>query len=148
MKWPNPLPPEDSGLFSVSQRRIRGYSASGMTQIVCAGVGVDFGDTTLFSNVSFTVAPGERWGMVGRNGSGKTTLFRLLPGELEPTRGSIARAPGLRVSGLEQYRDFRAATAVGEAAAGGLGGPLAPGRAPGTPGGEPAPDPPARPPPR
>src|SRR6266581_4036711 len=108
MKWPNPIPPEDSGLFAVSQRRIRGYSASGMTQIVFAGVGVDFGDTTLFSNVSFTVAPGERWGIVGRNGSGKTT------------RGSIARAPGLRVSVLEQHRDFGAATTVWEAAAGGL----------------------------
>ncbi len=91
-----------------------------MTQIVFAGVGVDFGDTTLFSNVSFTVAPGERWGIVGRNGSGKTTLFRLLTGELEPTRGSIARAPGLRVSVLEQHRDFGAATTVWEAAAGGL----------------------------
>src|SRR6266513_19651 len=120
MQWPNPIPPEDSGLFAVSQRRIRGYSASGMTQIVFAGVGVDFGDTTLFSNVSFTVAPGERWGIVGRNGSGKTTLFRLLTGELEPTRGSIARTPGLRVSVLEQHRDFGGATTVWEAAAGGL----------------------------
>src|SRR3989442_10527048 len=120
MQWPNPIPPEGSGLFSVSQRRIRGYSASGMTQIVFAGVGVDFGDTTVFSNVSFTVAPGERWGMVGRNGSGKTTLFRLLTGELEPAGGSIARTPGLRVSVLEQYRDFGAATRVWEAAAGEL----------------------------
>src|SRR3989442_15550766 len=100
-----------------------------MTQIVFAGVGVDFGDTTLFSNVSFTVAPGERWGMVGRNGSGKTTLFRLLTGELEPTRGSIARAPALRVSVLEQYRHFRAATTVREAAAGGLAALLALGQA-------------------
>ncbi len=91
-----------------------------MTQIAFAGVGVDFGDTTLFSNVSFTVAPGERWGIVGRNGSGKTTLFRLLTGELEPTRGSIARAPRLRVSLLEQHRDYGAATTVWEAAAGEL----------------------------
>src|SRR5205809_6652331 len=91
-----------------------------MTQIAFAGVGVNFGDTTLFSNVSFTVAPGERWGIVGRNGSGKTTLFRLLTGELEPTRGSIARAPGLRVSLLEQHRDYGAATTVWEAAAGEL----------------------------
>src|SRR5882724_6415244 len=91
-----------------------------MTQLAFAGVGVDFGDTTLFSNVSFTVAPGERWGMVGRNVSGKTTLFRLLTGELEPSRGTIARAPGLRVSLLEQHRDFGGATTVWEAAAGGL----------------------------
>jgi len=91
-----------------------------VSQIAFSGVGVDFGDTTLFSGVSFTVAPGERWGIVGRNGTGKTTLFRLLTGELDPTRGSIARAAGLRVSLLEQHRDYGAATTVWEAAAGEL----------------------------
>src|SRR6266446_3566776 len=91
-----------------------------MTQIAFAGVAFDFGDTTLFSSVSFTVAPGERWGIVGRNGSGKTTLFRLLTGELDPSRGSIARAPRLRVSLLEQHRDYSAARTVWEAAAGEL----------------------------
>ena len=91
-----------------------------MTQIAFAGVGVDFGATKLFSDVSFTVERGDRWGVVGRNGTGKTTLFRLLTGELDPTRGSIARAPGLRVSLLEQHRDYGAATTVWEAAAGEL----------------------------
>ena len=91
-----------------------------MIQIGFSGVGVDFGATTLFSDISFTVAPGERWGIVGRNGTGKTTLFRLLTGELEPTRGTIARAPGLRVSLLEQHRNYGAATTVWEAAAGEL----------------------------
>jgi len=91
-----------------------------MTQTVFSSVGVDFGATTLFSDVSFSVAPGERWGIIGRNGTGKTTLFRLLTGELDPTRGSVARAPGLRVSLLEQHRDYGAATTVWEAAAGEL----------------------------
>src|SRR5215207_10414019 len=89
-----------------------------MTQLVFSGVGVDFGAVTLFSNISFTVEARDRWGIVGRNGTGKTTLFRLLTGELSPTRGSISRQPGLRVSLLEQHRDFGDATTVWEAAAG------------------------------
>lgn len=75
----------------------------------------------IFSDITFTVAAGERWGVVGRNGTGKTTLFRLLTGELKPTDGSVARQPGLRVSLLEQHRTFRNASTVWEAAAGELG---------------------------
>src|SRR5690349_1448365 len=91
-----------------------------MSQISFGGVGVDFGATTLFSDVTFTVTQGERWGIVGRNGTGKTTLFRLLTGELSPTRGTVARASGLRVSLLEQHRNYGAAATVWEAAAGEL----------------------------
>ena len=91
-----------------------------MTQISAGDVAVEFGATTIFENVSFAVARGERWGVVGRNGSGKTTLFRLLTGELAPARGSIALASGLRIAHLEQHRDFGDATTVWEAAAGGF----------------------------
>jgi ATP-binding cassette subfamily F protein 3 len=92
-----------------------------MTQLAFSGVGVDFGAVTVFSDVSCTVAAREHWGIIGRNGTGKTTLFRLLTGELTPTRGSISRQPGLRVSLLEQHRDFGDASTVWEAAAGELG---------------------------
>ena len=91
-----------------------------MTMISFSNVGVDFGANTLFSDVTFTVGAGDRWGIVGRNGSGKTTLFRLLTGEQEPTRGAIARQPGMRVSLLEQHRDFGEVSMVWEAAAGEL----------------------------
>jgi len=89
-----------------------------MTQIAVGGVAVEFGATTLFSDVTFTIAAGERWGVVGRNGSGKTTLFKLLTGALTPSRGTVSRQTGLSLSLLGQHRDFGAAATVWEAAAG------------------------------
>ena len=89
-----------------------------MTQFSLSGVAVEFGATRLFSDVTFTVARGEKWGVVGRNGTGKTTLFRLLTGDAEPTRGTVSRASGLSFSVLEQHREFAGATTVWEAAAG------------------------------
>ncbi|HEX6615594.1 MAG TPA: ABC-F family ATP-binding cassette domain-containing protein [Gemmatimonadales bacterium] len=88
-----------------------------VTQIAVAGVAVEYGGTTLFEDVTFTVARGERWGVVGRNGSGKTTLFRLLTGRQAPSRGTVARASGLRFALMDQYREFAGADTVWDAAA-------------------------------
>jgi ATP-binding cassette subfamily F protein 3 len=89
-----------------------------MTQLSLSSVGVEFGATTLFRDITFTVDAGERWGIIGRNGTGKTTLFRLITGEMQPTTGAVARQTGLRVSLLEQHREFAGAETVWEAAAG------------------------------
>jgi ATP-binding cassette subfamily F protein 3 len=90
-----------------------------LTQISASDLSVQFGATTLFRNVSFTVAHGERWGIVGRNGSGKTTLLRILTGEMDPTTGQVAKQPGIRIAMLEQHRDFDNAVSIWEGAAGG-----------------------------
>ena len=89
-----------------------------MTQLSISGVAVEFGATRLFQDVTFTVSRGEKWAIIGRNGTGKTTLLRLVTGELEPTRGTVSRAAGLRFSLMEQHREFAGATTVWEAAAG------------------------------
>src|SRR5215213_2790997 len=89
-----------------------------MTQIAVSNAGVDFGATTLFKDITFTVGAGDRWGVVGRNGTGKTTLFRLITGQMQPTIGQVARQSGVRISLLEQHRDYGDAATVWEAAAG------------------------------
>jgi ABC-type Mn2+/Zn2+ transport system ATPase subunit len=47
------------------------------------------GGPVVLEGVTFTVAPGERVGVLGPNGGGKTTLMRALLGELEPRVGTL-----------------------------------------------------------
>ncbi len=77
-----------------------------MTLLSIGNASVSFGATEIFRDVSVTIADRDRWALIGRNGAGKTTLIRLLIGELQPTSGSIARRPGMRIALLEQHRSF------------------------------------------
>ncbi|HET9423748.1 MAG TPA: ABC-F family ATP-binding cassette domain-containing protein [Gemmatimonadaceae bacterium] len=89
-----------------------------MTLIAVSQVAVEFGATKIFEDITFTVGAGDRWGIVGRNGTGKTTLFSLITGERRPNRGQVSRQPNVRVSLLEQHREFPGATTLWEVAAG------------------------------
>ncbi len=48
-----------------------------------------YDDFKAVDNLSFTVKPGEIFGLLGVNGAGKTTTFRMIMGLLEPTSGNI-----------------------------------------------------------
>ncbi len=53
-------------------------------------------------DVSLTISPNDRFGLIGPNGEGKTTLLRIIAGELDPTEGAVHRRRGLRVGYLPQ----------------------------------------------
>jgi len=88
-----------------------------VTLLSCSNIGISFGATELLKNVTFTVAEGERWGIIGRNGAGKTSIFSVITGDRQPNVGSVARKPGLRHALLDQHRAFEGATTVWQAGA-------------------------------
>ena len=52
-------------------------------------VGQRFHKHWIFKNVNFKLSSGDRLLITGANGSGKSTLFRILAGQLSPTKGSM-----------------------------------------------------------
>ena len=56
---------------------------SGDFPLIVEDLRKDFGDHTVFQNVTFTIRRGEKVAFVGKNGEGKTTLVRCIMGQLD-----------------------------------------------------------------
>jgi len=67
-------------------------------QLTLQDVSLQFGGIKVLQDVSFTVEPGQIFGLVGPNGAGKTSLFNCISGHYKPTAGSI-RIDDAEVSG-------------------------------------------------
>lgn len=67
------------------------------------GLTVEFGGTTLFSNVSFVITPKDRIALMGKNGAGKSTLLKILAGVRNATRGSVSAPKDCTVCYLPQH---------------------------------------------
>lgn len=64
-----------------------------MSEIVKArNVSMKFKAVDALTDVSLSLAPGEKVALLGHNGAGKTTLFRIILGFIKPTTGSISIA--------------------------------------------------------
>ena len=61
-----------------------------------------FGTQQVLIDVTFTVHPGERVGLVGPNGAGKSTLFEILTGNLSPDKGEATYPSNLRLAYVRQ----------------------------------------------
>lgn len=66
------------------------------------GICIRFGGDEVLHDISLGIEPGEIVTILGPNGSGKSTLLRALLGILPLSKGSITRAPGLRIGYVPQ----------------------------------------------
>jgi ATP-binding cassette subfamily F protein 3 len=67
-------------------------------------VNLGYSDTAVLEQVSLSLAPGDRIGLLGLNGAGKSTLVRALAGELRPMTGRITADPKLQVGYFAQHQ--------------------------------------------
>ena len=67
------------------------------------GLTVEFGGTTLFSDISFVINEKDRIALMGKNGAGKSTLLKILAGVRTATRGSVSAPKGTVIAYLPQH---------------------------------------------
>nr|WP_320036569.1 ABC-F family ATP-binding cassette domain-containing protein [uncultured Bacteroides sp.] len=67
------------------------------------GLTVEFGGTTLFSDVSFVINEKDRIALMGKNGAGKSTLLKILAGVRLPSRGKISAPKDSVIAYLPQH---------------------------------------------
>ncbi|HEX4337480.1 MAG TPA: ABC-F family ATP-binding cassette domain-containing protein [Polyangiaceae bacterium] len=73
-----------------------------MSVVSARGVSKSYGSQTLLADVSLTIEPGDRIGLLGANGAGKSTLLRMLAGLEAPDVGTLDRARDAKILYLPQ----------------------------------------------
>jgi len=79
-----------------------------MSLIEARGLAKTFGGETVLHGVDLQVERGEIVTIVGPNGSGKSTLLRMLAGVLQPDKGQITHASGLKIGYVPQKLSLEA----------------------------------------
>lgn len=67
---------------------------------------VSFAGEDLFSGITFKLDAGNRVGLVGKNGAGKSTLLKIIAGEQEYDKGTLALEKRIKIGFLKQDIDF------------------------------------------
>ena len=66
-------------------------------------ISVQFGGTTLFSDVSFAINENDKIALMGKNGAGKSTLLKIIAGESKPSTGAISAPKEAVIAYLPQH---------------------------------------------
>jgi ATP-binding cassette subfamily F protein 3 len=64
---------------------------------------VEFGGTTLFSEITFAINENDKIALMGKNGAGKSTLLKIIAGVSKPTRGGISAPKEAVIAYLPQH---------------------------------------------
>ena len=67
------------------------------------GLTVEFGGTTLFSDISFVINEKDRIALMGKNGAGKSTLLKILAGVRTASRGTVSAPKDTVIAYLPQH---------------------------------------------
>ena len=67
------------------------------------GLTVEFGNTTLFKDISFAINEKDRIALMGKNGAGKSTLLKIIAGVKTATRGNISAPKDAVIAYLPQH---------------------------------------------
>ncbi|MFZ4401973.1 MAG: ABC-F family ATP-binding cassette domain-containing protein [Bacteroidales bacterium] len=67
------------------------------------GLTVEFGNTTLFKDISFAINEKDRIALMGKNGAGKSTLLKILAGVKTASRGNISTPRDAIIAYLPQH---------------------------------------------
>lgn len=76
----------------------------GSTIVTIEHATLALGGKSLFRDLTLTMKPGDRIGIVGDNGAGKTSLVRTILGELKPDSGTVTVGTNTKLAYLEQGR--------------------------------------------
>lgn len=93
-----------------------------MSVVTGGGLAKYYGAQDIFRAVTFSLARGEKAGLIGPNGVGKTTLLRIIAGLEAPTDGTVHRAAGVTVGYLPQDARIEGDRTLWEAALSALEG--------------------------
>ena len=66
-------------------------------------ISVNFGGTTLFSDVSFAINENDKIALMGKNGAGKSTLLKIISGQSKPSTGNVSVPKDAVVAYLPQH---------------------------------------------